>query len=697
MAQSLKEKIGNKRFETFSFQDAIKKYDKMKDKDASIYRKLAEAYFNIGEYKKSEDAYKSFVKKKGRNSEDVYKYASVLAINEKYDESEKWMETFYSTSSKDIRAKLHHDNKGFYKTLLKDKNNLIVKNLDYNTFHSDFSPVYYKDKLVFTSSNPNGRPLRKNSNWNNLPFLDLYIATLDENFQLKEVEKFFNKREGLHRGGSVSFNKSGNYSVYTQNAIVKDGLYGLKLFSSKLVDGKWSKGEEMVFNKEGYSAGHGTLSPDGNTIVFVSNQEGGKGATDLYISTKDGGSWSEPKNLGNKVNTPGKELFPYFHESGMLFFASDGLLGIGGLDIFTVKLENTSVVGEVRNMGVPVNSSHDDFSLILSADEKSGFFSSNRESGKGSDDIYQFTVLDLRKKIEGIAYDDYGNILSNTAVILKDESNEFIDSIITDQSGTYSFEVDANLEFQLTGTKEMYEEGTNKASTKTEEEVVKADLTLKLIPALSLLYKVYDRDSKELMDGVSLKVKNNADDQTFDFISAGGEHIQQLKEYKLNDSLAYSVLLTKEGYLTEEINIDILLAENKQYEATFEMQKLDVGTDLAKLKGVTILFDYNSHVIKDETKKELDKFVKLMNDNPTIVVELSSHTDCRGTDIYNTKLSDRRAKASAEYVKKRISSPSRVSGRGYGSSKPTVTKPCGDYTDEEHADNRRTEFRIVKK
>lgn len=160
-----------------------------------------------------------------------------------------------------------------------------------------------------------------------------------------------------------------------------------------IINGKWSKGVEIGLTGVGQSAAHPSISVDGNTLYFSSNMPGGFGGNDLYKveRTNSAGEWSKPVNLGPKINTEGNELFPFIHENGNLYFASDGHLGLGGLDVFTVRLNSptTSVV----NLGYGVNSNQDDFGFFLKEDKRSGFFSSNRDRGKGADDIYQFEII----------------------------------------------------------------------------------------------------------------------------------------------------------------------------------------------------------------------------------------------------------------------------------------------------------------
>ena len=373
---------------------------------------------------------------------------------------------------------------------------------------------------------------------------------------------------------------------------------------------KWGDALPFTFNSSEYSSGHPSVSTDGKTVYFTSDMPGGKGGTDLYKITRNSdNSWSAPQNLGDTINTEGNEMFPFYHESGILYFASNGHVGLGGLDIFYVDLHKKH---RVQNMGFPLNDRFDDFGLILNEKQTGGFFSSNRQGGKGFDDIYGLTItkpLIVKKLIAGLTKNTNNKIVPLAKVSLYNEQMQMVDSIQSDSMGYYSFSVDPDLEFKLTGTKEKHLPGKNTASSKTDQDTVKTDLVL---------------------------------------------------------------------------------------------NELAVGTDLGKILKINpIYFDYNKFFIRPDAAVELDKIVAIMNEYPTLQIELGSHTDCRGNVNYNSKLSDKRAKSSAEYIRARISNPTRIYGKGFGESK-LVNKcecegarkvPC---TEEEHQQNRRTEFVIVK-
>jgi outer membrane protein OmpA-like peptidoglycan-associated protein len=356
-------------------------------------------------------------------------------------------------------------------------------------------------------------------------------------------------------------------------------------------------------------------------MYFSSDMPGGYGKADIYRIRKDEkGNWGKPENMGAEINTEGDDMFPFFQSTNsILFFASNGHYGLGGLDIFTCALTEREN-GPVRNAGFPLNTQYDDFAIIANDSITKGYFSSNRKGGCGDDDIYfvDISKMNVGKKIIGVAKDRKENILPNTFVTLCDTSGNILDTATTKSDGAYVFLVETDKNFKLVGNKEKYIEGDTTTNTFGPAFIVKADVILS----------------------------------------------------------------------TEEEVIE---------------KKIEVGNDLASIPGFNpIYFDLDKYDIRTDAEPELEKIVKIMNDHPDMIVELGSHTDCRQSKWYNQILSNRRAKASVEYIQKRITNPNRIYGKGYGETKliagceceGKVISTCGE---AEHQRNRRTEFIIIKK
>ena len=707
-AQTGKIKKGEKYFEGYSYTKAIEKYEGLTEKTTTINRQLAESYAKTGNTEKSELYYAEVVKSEEKLPEDIYNYAAILSKNGKHNESTKWMKEYELVATSDSRAKQYSAKPNFYKSLLKDQGRFSIKNIDVNSAQEDFGPTYYKDKVVFASSREGTVQIKRTWNWNGLPFLDMYEATPSEDNELSEIEELLKgKKNNKYHEGPATFNKEGNYMVFTRNNYKgksSDGVVKLQLFSAELVEGKWEKEEALPYNNSEYSVGHASLSADGKTMYFASDMPGGKGGVDIYKATRsDDGVWGEAQNLGDKINTEGNEMFPFIHEGNeMFFFASDGHLGLGGLDVFLTQIKGNGF-GKVENLGTPINTTKDDFSFILDKEEKKGYFASNRAEGKGDDDIYSYKLLKpftFGKTIKGTAKDKKGNILAKTEVVLYNNEGKEVEKVITGEDGTYSFAVDADKKFKLNGNKEEYFEGANTANTKTDNEVVIADLILEKDPGLSLYAIVTDKKTGLPLEGVSMSVLDNMTGETTTHTTpASGDYRRPLADKKLADRGSYNIVLAKEGYFSKTVTYNTEFTKPGQYDVH---SLLDLGLDpevkdLAELIQINpINFDLNKYKIRKDAALELDKIVEIMNKYPNMEVELGSHTDARGSDAYNKKLSDRRAKASAAYIKKHITNPKRIYGRGYGETRLLNHCKNGVKCDEvDHEKNRRTEFKVI--
>jgi len=478
--KSTKEKRGDKYFRVYSFDKAIDSYTHAKKLSVEGQRKLAKSYQNLNQKTQSEEAYAKLTSTAGGTlPEDYYNYAMLLKSDGKYDESNKWMDKFNELKPEDLRAKDYAANKTELADLSKDDGKYKVEHLNVNTDADDFGPSYYKNKIVFVSTGANPDLMKRTYNWNGKPFLNMYVSEVDNN-QLKSPEKFDKKLNGKLHDGPASFSKDGNYMAFTRNNYDtkrKDKIVNLQICFSTYKDGKWSKPEPFILNNKDYSVGHPCLSADGNTMYFSSDMPGGFGGVDIYRITKDEkGTWGKAENLGNKVNTEGDELFPFYDENSKnLYFSSNGRFGLGGLDVFICEIKGAGV-GRVYNAGYPLNTQYDDFSVIVN--DTKGYFASNRTGGSGDDDIYSVDLLNISKKIQGIAKNADGNPIPKTFITFMDDKNSIIDTLTTKEDGAYTFLADADKNYKLNGKKEKYIEGNNIASTFGKESIVKADVTL---------------------------------------------------------------------------------------------------------------------------------------------------------------------------------------------------------------------------
>jgi outer membrane protein OmpA-like peptidoglycan-associated protein len=488
--KSVKEKRGDEYYSYYSFDKAIENYVQVKDLSIEGQRNLADSYHKIDNNSTAEQTYARFINNSNVSPDDYYNYSFVLRANGKYEEASTWMNKFKELKPDDLRAKNFAEDNSKLTNLLKDQGKYKISHLTVNTEDQDFGPTYYKNKVVFASSRTNGvQAIKREYNWNKKPFLDIYVSEISGD-QLKEptsLDRGINKK--LH-DGPAAFAREGNFMAFTRNNYndkSSDDVVKLQIYFSEFKDDKWTEAEPFYLNNPEYSVAHPTLTPDGNTMYFASDMPGGFGAADIYRIKKDTtGKWGTPENLGNKVNTEGNEMFPFYEENNdILLFASNGRLGLGGLDNYACPLIDHVKVGRLYNFGYPVNTQWDDFAVIVNDKGTKGYFTSNRAEGKGDDDIYYFDLLkglDFGKKIKGVAKDKKGNTLANTYVQLFDENKNLIDTVTTKEDGKFTFIGDEDKTYTLKGTKQGFRGGDTIASTFTKEPIVYADIIMDAEP-----------------------------------------------------------------------------------------------------------------------------------------------------------------------------------------------------------------------
>ncbi len=630
-------KTGDDLYANYQFPDAIDYYKKQlgnrkSDQKLAIQR-IADSYRKTGKYSESEEWYAQLVLFQDIEPEYYYYYAKALTSNRKYEQAAEWFKRYEQINRNNSgKAKLARDySLEEISVLLEDRREFAIYPVSENTEHSEFSPFVLGDKVIFLSDRPEGNSSRTTYGWTEQKYLDIYEAKAFAG-RFSEVSAVSALNTPYHEG-PVTLTKDQKRIYLTtntqndRNKLIRDGANTthLQISAANLitVEGKttWSTPIPLSFNSPNYSCMHPTLSADGKYLYFASDMPGGQGGLDIWVCENLLLSWSKPRNLGPEINTATDEAFPFIAADGSLYFSSNGLLGLGGLDIFKAspKSNKATYFNKPTNMGAPINDVNDDFGLVYITKEEYGYFSSNRPGGKGRDDIYYF----------------------EKAIPEEEEAEEAKSMISVKLLEVRVFEKQSN-------------EGLPNA-----------------------VVNVFDERGKLV---TAIQVNDSGYFQTeFD-----------LKKYKgdLRFIASYGNYATQR----EIVNMQSLFNKDRS------MIEIALYRDLGKeLKLNPIYFDFNKDNIRRDAAMELDKIVNIMQSNVSLVIELGSHTDSRGTKEYNQALSDRRARSSVGYIVYRGVENMRIYGKGFGESQ--LVNNCEDgvpCTEEEHQLNRRTEFKVVK-
>ncbi len=498
----------------------------------------------------------------------------------------------------------------------------VVRNAKiFNSRRSEFAPMFLDrsgDVLYFTTTNERVTGTLR-SEITGMKRSDLWMARKNERGEWMRAEPAEGDINTAHDEGIVSFSPDGHTMYLTRARREQDADTGVEICTSQRSDARWSAPVRLDVSADTLSSyGHPAVSPDGTWLYFTSDRPGGYGGKDLWrVSLKERAS--VPENLGDFINTPGDEMFPYVRDDSVLYFASNGHAGLGGLDIFRAEMQ-PSGSWLVTNMGVPVNSSADDFGITFGYGE-SGFFSSNRGDSRGYDHLYSFMLPDLKIEIGGIVEDLDG------------------------------YPVDGAL-IRIVG------------------------------------------------DDGSIRKSRSKPDGTFSF--------------PLQRGVSYVMMAGAAGYLNAKQEfMSGVEEEDARYEVNFTLASIDKPNVIDN-----IFYDFDKATLRPESRAALDSMAQVLRDNPRVSIELSAHTDRKGTEAYNIDLSMRRARSVIDYLVAAGIDSVRLTPHGYGKSRPKTVTPRlakeypqfaeGTVLDEEFIEqlpdadreiadqiNRRTEFKVL--
>lgn len=487
-------KAADKNFDQFAYINAIKIYKNLAEKgykSTDLFQKLGDGYYFNGELIKAEKWYKAlFDLNEKVPTEYYYRYAQALKAIGDYKKADAILEQFSMKSGQDSRAQLYNKQKDYLEVIKKNSGRYTVENAGINSKYSDYGTSFLGNQLVFTSARDTMGFIKRKDKWTNQSFTSLYTSIIDGNGNLSTPKRFSGAVTTRVNESTPVFTKDGQTMYFTRNNFLdgkkqksKDKTTLLKIYKAVLKNNVWADITELPFNSNEYSVAHPALSPDEKTLYFASNMPGTKGASDVFkVAINTDGSFGIPENLGDKINTEGKETFPFISETNELYFASDGHPGLGGLDIFVSPLEKNNTYQRVYNIGAPVNSNSDDFAFWINAQSKHGFFSTNRKEAVGYDDIYKLQeILPLQFGCEqilvGIITDETSTMpLANTQVQLFDSKFNLLKEVSTNENGAYTLEVVCEESYYLRAVHKDYEIKevsltTPKTTGKTKQDI----------------------------------------------------------------------------------------------------------------------------------------------------------------------------------------------------------------------------------
>lgn len=695
-AQFNPEKKADQYYDDMAYRNAAEIYEKLYQEnsaDTKYVQRLAYSYYKMLDFQKALYYYSKLVQTDIYQPDDYYSYAQLLRIAGKYDDSKTWLVKYIISAPGDQRAKKQLESLNQLLKLRTDNENITVKNMAQNTHFTDMCPTFYKDQIVYSSAKDSFSMVRNEYKWNDQPFLDLYKSEAGATPNIKSDKSFSSDLNSRLHEGPVCFNKDFNTIYFTRNNFISgkvnrnaQGVNNLKIFIADFDGKEWKNVRGLPFNSDVYSVGHPALSPDNQTLYFVSDMPGGFGETDVYKSELVNGSWSKPLNLGEGVNTKGKEMFPFVDQDGILYFSSDGQPGYGGLDIFASRPEDNGNYLTV-NLGSKLNSQYDDFGYVINNDSLVGYFTSNRPGGKGEDDNYYFEInkIDLRV----ISYDDHSKlVIPGSKIELVSTDGKVIESKIADKEGSAEFSIDPREKYQLLAENTTYvpQKKDIQLHGSTFNFIQNEDIFLKqAYPYLTI--EVIDKESGLIIPNALVDISEGKYDEN-ELEDSNG-----IIKMKMNASTDYSFYVTAEEYFDKTAKFSSADKAPGEYSLTVEMEKLTAGKQFIL---EDLYYDLNKFNIRPDAAIVLDKLARILVDNPEVRIEIGSHTDSRGTAESNMTLSQNRSESVVAYLVSKGVAKNRLVAKGYGETQ--LINKCADGVDcpeVDHQANRRTVIEIL--
>ena len=638
-------------------------------------------------------------------------YGEVLMMLQKYDTATMMLQQYVATAPNDRRAANMIRGCEAAKAMMEAFPEGLSRPVAINTDRADIGPAIFGNSLVFTTDSMISGAAKKDK-WTGQYYFNVYKVTCDKSGNCgTDITQLGGKLNTKYHDGTPAFSSDGQQMYFTRTFTETDGFGGISGVSDQqgtvhldimIADNydaekkEFKKVHPFPFNDKAYSTTHPALSPDGSMLIFASDMAGGAGAVDLYMSRKNSsGEWQAPVNLGKNINTEGEEMFPVFLDNKTISFASNGQPGLGGLDVFySTWSDRDQSWGSVVNAGMPVNSSWDDMSLTMYEDGRNGYFASNRPAGKKSDNIYHY----LRQKLYlhlRIADSATGKELEGAEVNIQGIRGG--QPLMSNGEGYVSGQLYPQAAYRVAIKRKGYSDiSTILTTEQLTHPVDTLGGTIRMQSTADIAYsaKILDEASGEPVENPMLVITREGSSHSDTVSLATGISLQKSFE----PGTVYHINAVKENYYSDEkvISTKDYRPENGRLviSDTLLMCKLSVG---AVCQIENILYDFNKAEIRSDAITSLDKVLKLMREHPTLRLRINSHTDCRGSDAYNMRLSEARANVVIRFLASKGVDMKRLEAKGFGATVPVYNcaGDCGNCPEEGRQKNRRTEFSVL--
>ena len=695
-----------------------KKKNKKTVGDYSFLRMTAEAAMYSEQYSKALYWNQVLVNKKQANEQDWLNLIDLVCLNKKYTRLTNVIDSAAKAFPQSMAIMKIKANVSLLNSRISSSSDYTVSLYKKAENGEDFAAFPYKKGILFASNQyghgfANREYDRTNQNFTDISFYDPTASKEKAKFYQKQfwIDFLFKnqwreiKRSDSH-DGPISFNPDYTMSFITTNEQEVDLDNRIKFSKLKLrvftFDNEQWNEINFPFNSKMYSNGHATMDSLGN-IYFASNRPGSAikkfiyadsaktkvidtvFSTDIYKTSYVDGEWSTPVNLGELINTNKDEVFPFISSKGILYFSSNGWPGMGGLDIFSSDMSNT----EPEHIGNPLNSNADDFAYYVNEFTGKGYISSNREAWV--DQIYSFTKPVFKAELVAVLKSCKGTPLKNKTVQIVDLTKNIASAIKTNAQGRtedpYILEKNRKYIIYYPG------DDINKADTALFTATVDGEFEVNLTTYFKKnVTKLIAKDESGLPlenvvmnlykhDGSTIKYLTTSNG-SYSWKNEGTGLIDSVKMNLINyDDAKASISIKFDGNCLDTVAIPLIM-------------KMKQGEEFIRLEMV--LYNFDKFSLRPEGEMELDKLVKYMKEHPELKVELSSHTDSRGSIAYNDKLSNNRSSSCVDYIISKGISSKMISAKGYGES--MLLNQCKDgvqCSDEEHQLNRRTELKLL--